>query len=283
MFDIYAVLVYNFSMKRCTIKDVAREAGVSVATVSYVINNKEGQKITPATKKKVLQIINLLNYTPNSSAQNLSNNRNSYIALHYPVIQNSFQSLDVPFFIEKLSQVLLQEKYNLVYIPCESNTPINQVAGIICFNEPIESFLDISESNLTPIIAVDCIVDNPLFYQLNLDYPTLRKKADNFFNGEEATLVCINFNSEQLKETIKKSFNSIVYLDSYEDLRRFQSSNTKNIVLINPSIYDLIDSEQTGKIFFHSMYEEEKFSFIADLLKNAIDRAENKNHNVIYF
>ena len=50
--------------KRATIRDVAREAGVSVATVSYVLNNRPNQKISDDTKKKVLQIANLLQYSP---------------------------------------------------------------------------------------------------------------------------------------------------------------------------------------------------------------------------
>jgi DNA-binding LacI/PurR family transcriptional regulator len=44
---------------KITIKDIAREAGVSIATVSYVLNNKTEERISEETRKKVLQIINL--------------------------------------------------------------------------------------------------------------------------------------------------------------------------------------------------------------------------------
>ena len=49
-----------------TIHDIAREAGVSIATVSKVINNKA--HVSPETRKKVLQVMEQLHYTPNASA-----------------------------------------------------------------------------------------------------------------------------------------------------------------------------------------------------------------------
>ena len=58
--------------KKATIRDVAREAGVSVATVSYVLNNRPNQKISDDTKKKVLQIANLLQYSPSFAAKQLT-------------------------------------------------------------------------------------------------------------------------------------------------------------------------------------------------------------------
>lgn len=53
--------------KKVTVRDVAREAGVSVATVSYIMNNRTDMKISEETRKKVLQIANLLNYRPSQA------------------------------------------------------------------------------------------------------------------------------------------------------------------------------------------------------------------------
>ncbi len=52
-----------------TIKDIANQAGVSIATVSYVIN--ETKSISPETKKRVFKAIKSLNYHPSKSARNL--------------------------------------------------------------------------------------------------------------------------------------------------------------------------------------------------------------------
>lgn len=53
-----------------TIHDIAREAGVSIATVSKVINNKA--HVAHTTREKVLKVMDQLNYVPNASAANLA-------------------------------------------------------------------------------------------------------------------------------------------------------------------------------------------------------------------
>lgn len=54
---------------KTTIKDVAKKAGVSIATVSFVINNTK--RVTPETKSRILKSIKSLNYYPSKSAVNL--------------------------------------------------------------------------------------------------------------------------------------------------------------------------------------------------------------------
>ena len=71
-----------------TIKDVAREAGVSTATVSRVVNNDP--RISPATRKKVQTVIDRLHYKVNSVARSLKNKRTLTVGLLVPEIANVF-------------------------------------------------------------------------------------------------------------------------------------------------------------------------------------------------
>jgi DNA-binding LacI/PurR family transcriptional regulator len=61
-----------------TIKDVAREAGVSIATVSYVLNNKPGS-VSKKTREEVLNAIDRVGYTPNTTARNLKSSQTRLI------------------------------------------------------------------------------------------------------------------------------------------------------------------------------------------------------------
>ncbi len=64
------------------IQRVAKEAGVSITTVSRVMNNPEA--VSETTRKKVLSVIEGLNYTPNWFARNLQNKRTNVIGVFIP-------------------------------------------------------------------------------------------------------------------------------------------------------------------------------------------------------
>lgn len=59
-------------MEKFTIKDIARLADVSIATVSYIINGKNTERYTAETKRKVLQIVNPYNFQPSRIAQSFA-------------------------------------------------------------------------------------------------------------------------------------------------------------------------------------------------------------------
>lgn len=73
---------------RVTISDVAREAGVSLMTVSRVINDKE--EISPATRQHVLAVIERLGYRPSGIARGLATQRTNTLGLVVPDMANPF-------------------------------------------------------------------------------------------------------------------------------------------------------------------------------------------------
>jgi LacI family transcriptional regulator len=67
------------SSPACTLHDVAREAGVSTATVSRVMHGQD--RVRPSTRERVLEVIEALGYVPDSSAQSMVSKRKEVIGL----------------------------------------------------------------------------------------------------------------------------------------------------------------------------------------------------------
>lgn len=79
-----------------TRKDIARMAGVSTATVSYVIN--DSNRVSEKTKERVWKIIEKNNYKPNQVARTMVTNRSMQIAFLVDNLYNSFFSEIIPYF-----------------------------------------------------------------------------------------------------------------------------------------------------------------------------------------
>ncbi|HFI0595905.1 TPA: LacI family DNA-binding transcriptional regulator [Streptococcus suis] len=141
--------------KSITMKDVAKLAGVSVGTVSRVINQEQG--IKEVTLKKVQQAIDELGYIPDVYARGMKKNKTETIALIVPSVWH-------PFFGEFAFHVeveLSKKDYKLLL--CNISGPKreldyitmlqqNKVDGIIAITySPIEDYLS---SNI-PFVSID--------------------------------------------------------------------------------------------------------------------------------
>lgn len=98
----------NKKRETITIYDVAREAGVSMATVSRVVNGNSNVK--PATRKKVLQVIEELGYRPNAVARGLASKKTKTVGVVIPDISNAFYS-EVTRGIEDIATMY---RYNII-------------------------------------------------------------------------------------------------------------------------------------------------------------------------
>ncbi|MER7690888.1 LacI family DNA-binding transcriptional regulator [Streptomyces sp. NPDC097610] len=97
--------------KRITSADVAKAAGVSPTTVSYVLNDRAGQSIPEGTRQRVLDAAERLQYRPHASARALAAGRSDIVLLSIP---------DLPIgpsisrFVEELTVSLAEHGLTLV-------------------------------------------------------------------------------------------------------------------------------------------------------------------------
>lgn len=139
------------------IKDVAKEAGVSVTTVSRVMNNRG--YISKATKDKVYDAMKALDYQPNEIAKSLYKKKSNIIGLVLPDISTPFYAEETRYIEEELYKLgyklMLCNAYNSSSREKEYINMLlrNQVDGIIIGSHTlkIEDYMNIS----LPILALD--------------------------------------------------------------------------------------------------------------------------------
>lgn len=98
-----------------SIKDVSKHAGVSVATVSRVLNNKG--YVSEETRKKVEQAIETLDYKPNEVARSLFKKQSKTIGLMVPTIMNPF----FPELARAVEDVASTLGYNIILCNTDDN------------------------------------------------------------------------------------------------------------------------------------------------------------------
>lgn len=99
------------------IREIAKLAGVSVATVSRSINQPE--KVSPTTRQRILETIRELNYVPNPSAQSLSTGLTHTVACVVPTLRNEFFNQ----LVEGCQKVLTASNYRLLVYSSKSALP----------------------------------------------------------------------------------------------------------------------------------------------------------------
>ncbi len=128
-----------------TINNIAKEAGVSLATVSRVINNSGYVK--EETRNKVMNVINKYNYTPSAIARSLSKNITNTIGVIVPDITN-------PFYGSIIKGInAIAEKNNLNLILCDSDESVSK---------EIKAIKTLKEQRIRGIIICPTSVENDL-------------------------------------------------------------------------------------------------------------------------
>lgn len=163
-----------------TIKDVAKHAGVSVATISRVLNNKG--YVGAATRKKVEESIKELDYRPNEVARSLFKKQSKTIGLIVPDIMNPY----FPELARAVEDIAVQLGYNVILCNSDENAEkelrylevLQQkyIDGIIVASNTLDAqtIFDLK----IPVVSLD--------REISKDIPTI--VVDNIKGAKKATL-----------------------------------------------------------------------------------------------
>ncbi|MHB8807452.1 MAG: LacI family DNA-binding transcriptional regulator [Anaerolineaceae bacterium] len=175
--------------KRATAKDVADAAGVSRTTVSFVLNNTEGMRISEDTRRKVLQAAETLNYHPDASARSMVKGKTLILGL---VIRQepdkAYADLLLPEVMRGISEVAGEHAYHLIFKPVPPEDEKNSLSTLFLEHQVDGLIVSGPLSNDQEI--VDLFNANaPIILQGRIDYPNIpsvdinnRKAAEKAVN-----------------------------------------------------------------------------------------------------
>ncbi len=166
-------------MKRVSIKDVAKEAGVSATTVSYVLNRTPSETISSETTQRVLEAARKLNYVPNLNARSLSSRKSNLIGVLIPQTEPGKEFMfSNPFYGELLSSIeytARQNGYHLLLSGTQEDQDYVSVArnrgvdGIIIVGTYPGKNLEALKTIDVPIVLVDSYVKDDAFLTIGIE------------------------------------------------------------------------------------------------------------------
>jgi LacI family transcriptional regulator len=158
--------------KNITIKDIAKKANVSIATVSNVLNNKG--RVSEETRKRVKDIIDKYNYTPNLTARSLKNKNSHLISVIVPYLHKG-ELEDNPYYWQVISGIesgARNENFHVMLTGISKDENLSFVNerhldGIIVIgiNENTKLFNKIVELNI-PCVFMDSYLTGTDLYQV---------------------------------------------------------------------------------------------------------------------
>lgn len=262
--------------KKVTLRDIAEAAGVSVATVSYIINNRDDQCISEATRKKVLQIVNLYGYQINFHAKSISSGKTNIVGLYLGHGSFALKRADHFLLIRRLAKSLKEKGLSLRVIDNTETSRLEWCDAVICCDAEESFFKAVSEANFCPVIALDMLYDDQLFCQINSSYEKIKAIATEIFGGESYTVICHEQRNERLCKELVSTFGNIVFVESFDDINAIKA---KNVVALGEMLGQYCKSINKDALSI-DMASYEKIEKLIECLEITVSRSGDVPHDI---
>ncbi len=185
-----------------SIKDVAREAGVSIATVSRVLNDVD--VVNEETKKKVQDAIKKLGYRPNIVARSLKTQKSRTIGIIIPDISNQFY----PEIVRGAEDVANIYNYNIMLCNTDLDPEKEMEYLRVLKEKMVDGVIYMSNSLEPEIIELVKSLELPV---------TLVETTDRENTFPSVTIDNVKAAFEATEYLIKKGNKKVAYIGTYED------------------------------------------------------------------
>lgn len=238
--------------KKVTSKDVAKQAGVSRTTVSYILNNTEGVRISEETRKHVLEVARQMGYHLDINAQALKTNRSMSIGV---VTRREISEARFVNVLEGIKEVFAKEKYSILLCSDEEDENGfpeyyrlyhgNKIDGIIFIScqellevENADKRAELIYKEQIPCVFIDYHLVNPIVSCVDINYFHGAYIATKYLisNGHKKIAFLVpDFNTEQERQRLHgvnkavDEFNDIELL-VYKTDKSIEDDFTKSII-----------------------------------------------------
>ncbi|GAE26913.1 catabolite control protein A [Halalkalibacter wakoensis JCM 9140] len=213
-------------------KDVAKAAGVSIGTVSKVIN-KSGN-VSPKIRERVLLAISLLNYKPNGIARSLKNSKTNIIGVILPGLYDIY----LMKILNNIEKIASAKGYKIIY--CSTNGELakeikslqwlieKRVDGIL-FYPTSEELTDVEIPPSIPVVLIERELKNYKFPTIMHEHveacrqliePLTQKQSLLFFHGSQ--------NDSVERSKITGFFKALEHLGIEKESDCFKEVNVKH-------------------------------------------------------
>lgn len=194
--------------KKYTMKDIAKECGVSTATVSYVLNDVPGQSISAETKKRILQFANMVGYVSSASARALATGRTNHFGVFLPHAGNSAHKHRL---LQALAEASEKAGFHLILLTGKCLTQqVTNMDAIFAVDISQEEFALLGDNCFAPLLYLDGQTENDLFYCITFDASALRQQVMAQTGRSRVVLVCEAPHSQDFRHYLDGCFDGVV-------------------------------------------------------------------------
>ncbi|RAK08163.1 LacI family transcriptional regulator [Halanaerobium saccharolyticum] len=273
-----------------TIKDIAKKANVSTATVSYVLN--DNAQISKATREKVLKVVEEMNYKRNNIAKSLRTNKTNTIG----VIVEDMTVFNSPKIIDGINKYVEEHGFHIVLSNLRLNKKIgNSYEQVSKYSEEINETIDVLLTrqidgiiyigeHTRDVSKIMNRVEKPVVY--TYCYSSKKNSYSVNYNDKLAAYQATNYLIDLGHQKIAVISGMINSKPSHERLQGYQQALIDNYLNLDPFLIRTGDWEyETGVKLSKELLKSQNrptaiFAFNDLMAVGVIDGAESLGFNV---